>query len=392
MTAGDKIGPYEILALAGTGGMGDVWKARDTRLGRIVAIKISKERFSENFEREARAIAALNHPHICHLYDVGALPSGTGYLVMEYVEGEPIVSSNRPGPMPFDLTLKLAIQMADALGAAHRKGIVHRDLKPGNVLMTKSGVKILDFGLAMIDQPSPVRPLDNLPAEQIPTQEMWEAGAIVGTLQYSSPEQLQRKPTDARSDIFSFGVLLYEMLTGRSAFRADNAAVLIAEVLKSPPLAVLSITPPALSRILSRCLAAEPDDRWQSAWDLRINLEWVALGLPEAAPAPRRKTFSAKVWTVVATAVVLGAALSAGVIYWWRTPAEVRTIKLSVLPPEGAIFVPGAIAGPPALSPDGQTIAFVAEQSEQQTLWLRALDSLSAHQLPGTEGARFHFW
>ncbi len=182
------------------------------------------------------------------------------------------------------------------------------------------------------------------------------------------------------------------MLTGRSAFKADNAASLIAEVLKSPPLAVLSITPPALSRILNRCLAADPDDRWQSAYDLRINLEWVALGLAEAAPPPRSRILSGTVWAAIAAAVLLAAVLSAGIVYWLRTPAEARTVRLSVLPPEGATFVPGAIAGPPALSPDGQTIAFIAERSGQQTLWLRALDSLSARELPGTEGARFPFW
>ncbi len=391
MTAGDKIGPYEILALAGAGGMGEVWKALDTRLDRIVAIKLSKDHFSENFEREAHAIAALNHPHICQLYDVGDLPSGSGYLVMEFVEGEPIISSTRPGPMPFDLALKLAVQIADALAAAHSKGIVHRDLKPGNVLMTKSGVKILDFGLAKMDQPGPLYPLPGLPAEQVPTEEMWEAGAILGTLQYSSPEQLQGKPTDARSDIFSFGVLLYEMLTGRSPFKADNTASLIAEILKGPPLAVLAITPPTLSRILSRCLASDPDDRWQSARDLRINLEWVALGVSESVPAPATK-FSRRNWAMAAAAVILAAALGAGVVYWQRSPAETRAVKLSVLPPEGATFVPGGIAGPPALSPDGKTIAFVAEESGRQTLWVRALASLSARELPGTEGARFPFW
>ena len=392
VTAGETIGPYEILALAGAGGMGEVWKARDTRLGRIVAIKFSKDRFSENFEREAHAIAALNHPHICQLYDVGALPSGSGYLVMEYVEGEPIISSARPGPLPFDLALKLAIQIADALGAAHRKGIVHRDLKPGNVLMTKSGVKILDFGLAKMDQPGLLQPLADLPPEQVSTQEMWESGAIVGTLQYASPEQLQGKLTDARSDIFSFGVLLYEMLTGRYPFEADNAASLIAQILKGPPLAVLSITPPALSRILNRCLAADPDDRWQSARDLRINLEWVALGFSEVALPQGRTALSKRVWFLGAVAMILAAALSAGVVYWLRTPAVARTIKLSLLPPVGATFVPGGIAGPPALSPDGKTIAFVAEQAGQQTLWVRALDSLNARELRGTEGARFPFW
>ena len=392
VTAGETVGPYEILALAGAGGMGEVWKALDTRLGRIVAIKFSKDRFPTNFEREAHAIAAINHPHICQLYDVGALPSGAGYLVMEYVEGEPVVSSARPGPLPFDLALKLAIQIADALGAAHRKGIVHRDLKPGNVLLTKSGVKILDFGLAKMDKPSFLRLLPDLPAEQVPTQEMWEAGGIVGTLQYSSPEQLQGKPTDARSDIFSFGVLLYEMLSGESAFKADNVASLIAEILKGPPLAALSVTPPALSRILTRCLAADPDERWQSAIDLRINLEWVALGLAEITPARSRTALSRKMWLMAAAALLLTAAGSAGLVYGLRSPGEAHTIKLSLLPPEGATFVPGGIAGPPALSPDGKTIAFVVEQSGQQTLWVRALNSLSGRELPGTEGARFPFW
>jgi serine/threonine protein kinase/Tol biopolymer transport system component len=391
VNAGEKLGPYEMLALVGAGGMGEVWKARDTRLDRVVAIKFSKEHFSENFEREAHAIAALNHSHICQVYDVGALPSGVGYLVMEYLEGEPIVSSARPGPMPFDLALKLAIQMADALDAAHRKGIVHRDLKPANVLMTKSGVKILDFGLAKIDQPSLVRSAVGLPPEQVPTEEMWEAGAIVGTLQYSSPEQLQGKPTDARSDIFSFGVLLYEMLTGRSAFQADNAASLMAEVLKSPPLSVMAITPPALSRILNRCLAADPDERWQSARDLRVNLEWVAWGLKENPPL-QVTAISRRVWFAAGLAVVLAAALGAGMVYWLRAPAEPPIVKLSVLPPEGTTFVPGAIAGPPALSPDGKTLAFVAEESGQQTLWLRPLDSLTARELPGTEAARSPFW
>ena len=202
MLAGERLGPYEMVAQVGAGGMGEVWKARDTRLNRVVAIKFSQEHFSDYFQREAHAVAALNHPHICQLYDVGALPSGAGYLVMEYVEGRPVVSSDHPGPMPFDLALKLAIQIADALNAAHRKGVVHRDLKPGNVLMTKSGIKILDFGLAKIEQPTPFDNFANLPPEQIPTGEMWHADDAMGTLQYTSPEQLQGKPTDARSDIF----------------------------------------------------------------------------------------------------------------------------------------------------------------------------------------------
>ena len=391
VNAGEKLGPYEMLAPLGAGGMGEVWKARDTRLDRIVAVKFSKEHFNENFEREAHAIAALNHAHICQLYDVGALASGSGYLVMEFLEGEPIVSSTRPGPMPFDQALKLAIQMADALDAAHRRGIVHRDLKPANVLITKAGVKILDFGLATIDQTAPFRHSAGLPAEQVPTEEMWEAGTIVGTLQYSSPEQLQGKPTDARSDIFSFGVLLFEMLTGRPAFSADNAASLVAEVLKSPPLSVMAIAPPALSRVLNRCLAADPDERWQSARDLRVNLQWIAWGLPEAAPVETR-AISKSWWLGGVVALLLLGALGGGLLYSLRPAPPSRTVKLSILAPDGSTLSSAAIAGPPALSPDGKQIAFVADQSGQQTLWVRSLDSLTARELPGTDGARSPFW
>jgi Tol biopolymer transport system component len=381
-----------MLAQIGAGGMGEVWKARDTRLDRIVAIKVAKEQFSESFEREAHAIASLNHPHICQLYDVGALPSGAGYLVMEYVEGAPVISSARPGPLPFDVALKLGIQIADALSAAHNKGIVHRDLKPANILVTKSGsVKILDFGLATVSRPGPVHAHANLPPEQIPTEEMWEAGAVVGTLQYASPEQLQGKPTDARSDIFSFGLVLYEMLTGRHAYQADNAASLIAAVLQGPPLAVMSVTPPALSRILNRCLATDPEERWQSAQDLQANLEWVSLGLHEIVP-PKPAAISRKWWIIAAAAIVVAVVAGAVVMAWLRPAAVERTVKLSVLPPEGATFVSGAIAGPPAISPDGRMLAFVADQSGQQRLWVRTLDSLTARAIPDTDGARSPFW
>jgi serine/threonine protein kinase len=206
LTAGDKLGPYEILAPIGAGGMGEVWKARDTRLDRIVAIKTSSEKFSERFDREARAIAALNHPNICQIYDVGP-----DYIVMEYVKGTEI-----KGPLPLDLALKAAVQLAGALEAAHRKSITHRDLKPANILTTKSGLKVLDFGLAKFDVSKPA------PNDATQTRALTEEGTIVGTLQYMSPEQLQGKPTDARSDIFSFGCVLYEILTGKRAFRGDK--------------------------------------------------------------------------------------------------------------------------------------------------------------------------
>src|SRR5436309_14189535 len=224
LSPGARLGPYEILDSIGAGGMGEVYRARDTRLNRTVAIKIAAAQFSERFGSEARAVAALNHPHICTLFDVGP-----DYLVMEYIEGKPV-----SGPAPLEEALKLGIQIADALDAAHRNGIVHRDLKPANILLTKSGVKLLDFGLAKMDQKrSPV-------GDETVTQALTKEGAIVGTLQYMSPEQLQGKEVDARTDLFSFGAVLYELVTGLRAFESPDSASLIAAVLtfEPPPLAV----------------------------------------------------------------------------------------------------------------------------------------------------------
>jgi eukaryotic-like serine/threonine-protein kinase len=217
LSAGDKLGPYEILAPIGAGGMGDVYKARDTRLDRVVAIKVSKTEFSERFEREARAVAALNHPHICQLYDVGP-----NYLVMEYIEGTPL-----KGPLPLDQTLKYAAQICDALDAAHRKNITHRDLKPANILVTKAGVKLLDFGLAKV---GPAVRTD----EATMTMALTGKGQILGTLLYMSPEQVNGQEADARSDIFSFGLVLYEMMTGKRAFEGSTPASVIAAILELP--------------------------------------------------------------------------------------------------------------------------------------------------------------
>ena len=256
-----QLGPYQIVGLIGAGGMGTVYKARDTRLNRIVAIKISQARFNARFEREARAVAALNHPHICTLYDVGP-----NYLVMEYVEGQPL-----RGPTPLAQALRLAIQMADALDAAHRKGIVHRDLKPGNILVTSSGVKLLDFGLAKVEEPPP--------GEEEPTRTIepqTEEGVIVGTTAYMSPEQAEGKPVDARSDIFSFGAVLYEMVTGRRAFRGDTKVSLLSAILKDEPQPVSSVrkdVPTDLERIITRCLRKDRERRFQHMDDLKVALE-----------------------------------------------------------------------------------------------------------------------
>ncbi|HVN18081.1 MAG TPA: serine/threonine-protein kinase, partial [Dongiaceae bacterium] len=256
-----QLGPYQIVGLIGAGGMGTVYQARDTRLDRIVAIKVSDERFSNRFEREARAVAALNHPHICTLYDVGP-----NYLVMEYVDGVAL-----EGPMPVPEVLRLAIEMADALEAAHSKGIIHRDLKPGNILVTKSGVKILDFGLAKIKEPA-INERESTRTLRPKTEE----GIILGTIAYMSPEQAQGKSVDARSDIFSFGTLLYEMVTGKHAFHGDSKISILSAILEKEPEPISSVRkgiPSELQRIVARCVRKDPERRFQHMADLKVALE-----------------------------------------------------------------------------------------------------------------------
>src|SRR5271155_530376 len=364
VTVGDHLGPYEILAPIGAGGMGEVWKARDTRLDRIVAIKTSSEKFSERFEREARAIAALNHPNICQIYDVGP-----DYLVMEYVEGLEI-----NGPQPLDQALRLAIQLASALQAAHRKSITHRDLKPANILTTKSGVKVLDFGLAKID------PVKNARSEETQTRPLTEEGTIVGTLQYMAPEQLQGKPTDARSDIFSFGCVLYEILTGKRAFPAENKASLIAAILDREPEPISMyqpMVPPTLDRVVKKCLAKDPDDRWQSVSDLKSELEWVQeSGSNAALPAPalERRRRNARLGWLVAGLLAALLVLAAFVIFRYRTaPAPAVAIRFEIPPPEGTSW---DLNDFPAISPDGSRIMFSARKRDgTHSLWMRPMDS-----------------
>src|SRR5947209_15952222 len=279
---GSRLGPYEVLALIGAGGMGEVWKARDTRLDRIVAIKVSKEKFSERFEREARAVAALNHPHICQLYDVGP-----NYLVMEFIEGTPLA-----GPLPIDKAVEYACQILDALDAAHRKGITHRDLKPANILVTKQGIKLLDFGLAK--QRAPLTE-----ADATLTAALTSKGQILGTLQYMSPEQLHGQEADPRSDLFSFGCVLYEMLTGKRAFEGHSAASVIAAILEREP-APLDAAPP-LDRVVRRALAKDLDQRFQTARDLKAALRW-ALEPPPATGAAKP---SRRLWIAVAAMMLV---------------------------------------------------------------------------------------
>jgi len=369
LSAGDTLGPYQILAPLGAGGMGEVYRAHDSRVGRDVAIKVSQEKFTERFEREARAIAALNHPNICQLYDVGP-----NYLVMEYIEGKPL-----SGPLPLDKAVEYAAQILDALDAAHCKGITHRDLKPANILATKQGIKLLDFGLAK--QTAALAESD-----ETVTRAMTQKGQILGTLQYMSPEQLQGKETDPRSDLFSFGCVLYEMLTGKRAFEGASAASVIAATLEREPAPLQAGMP--LARVVKRSLAKDPDQRFQTAGDLKAALTWaMEQTAPTAAASGQRRWWIA----LAAGALVIGAAGEWAMSHFRQAPAEERSFRLEIGPPEGGRFDFRNGVGGIAVSPDGRTAAFVASSNGRNGLWVRPLDG-AARLIPGAEGASFPFW
>jgi serine/threonine protein kinase len=370
LSAGEKLGPYEILAPIGAGGMGDVYKVRDTRLDRTVAIKVSKEAFSERFEREARAVAALNHPYICTLHDVGP-----NYLVMEYIEGTPL-----RGPLPIDQALTFAAQICDALDAAHKKDITHRDLKPANILVTKQGIKLLDFGLAKV---APVVRAD----EATMTMALTGKGEILGTLLYMSPEQISGQEADARSDLFAFGCVLYEMLSGKRAFQGANPASIIAAILERPAPSLAGVAPPALNRVLKRCLEKDPDARWQSARDLKSALELVTV--PETpVPESRASARGRLPWAVAAILALAASALAW--IHFTAAPASTEPVRFQVLPPERQIFSEFL-----AVSPDGRKLAFITlDINNRFILWVRSLDSLDAKRLssPNEGDVSGPFW
>jgi tRNA A-37 threonylcarbamoyl transferase component Bud32 len=368
LSAGDRLGAYEIISELGAGGTGEVWKARDTRLDRIVALKISTKEFSERFEREARAVAALNHPHICQIYDIGP-----NYLVMEYVDGVPL-----HGPLPLEQAAEYANQILDALDAAHKQGITHRDLKPANILVSRAGIKLLDFGLAK--QVGPLKETD-----ETLTQAITGEGEIVGTLQYMSPEQLQGKEADARSDLFSFGCVLYEMLSGRRPFEGPNAATVIAAILDKEP-APLAV-PPALERVVRTCLSKDPANRFQTALELKRALAW-AFEQPEVTSLRPRGAW----WTAIAVAVVIGALGGWAVSQFRRPVVQEGALRFDIVPPGNGRFTIGAGSGGIAVSPDGQTAAFVATLGGRSALWLRSLNGSVVRPLFGTEGAFSPFW
>ena len=364
LAPGTRLGPYEILSALGAGGMGEVWKARDTRLNRLVAIKTSLSPFSERFEREAQAIAAVNHRHVCSLYDVGP-----EYLVMEYVEGECL-----HGPVPLAQALELAEQILDALDAAHEKGIVHRDLKPGNILLTKSGVKVLDFGLAKIRHAAAVGSPSLIDTHAV---SLTANGSILGTLPYMSPEQVEGHDADARSDIFAFGVVLYELIAGTRPFTGKTPANLVASILKEEPRPLFEMeprTPRGLAEVVRTCLEKDPEKRWQSARDVKHALRWMA-----AEPPPSIPSRSVRVWQGLA---VLMPAIALGIGAWVFQPtAPGSPARVEVPWPENV--TPSDVS----VSPDGRKLAFTAGG-----LWLRDLDALVWRRLPGTESASTPFW
>jgi eukaryotic-like serine/threonine-protein kinase len=352
---GAELGPYRIESLLGTGGMGHVFRARDTRLDRLVAIKTSRERFDERFQREARTVAQLNHPHICTLHDVGR-EGDTNYLVMELVAGETLADRLRKGPMPTAEVLRLGAQMADALDRAHRAGIVHRDLKPGNVMLSKSGIKLLDFGLARAVAPGGAATVQ----AESPTMNspITAHGTIVGTVPYMAPEQLEGKESDARSDLWALGCVLYEMMTGTQAFEGTSQASLIAAILKEQPRALAALaplTPPALEHLVHQCLAKDPDDRWQTAGDLRRELVWIAeagsASVDAPMPAPKRASRERIAWGLAVVAVVTAVALALSLGSGRTTNSQPVFTALTYRP--AAIFRA-------AFAPDGKTVVFSA--------------------------------
>jgi len=410
LTSGTKLGPYEIQTPLGAGGMGEVYRARDTRLDRTVAIKVLSSNLSaspelkQRFEREAKTISSLQHPHICVLHDIGHDGSGTDFLVMEYLEGETLADRLRKGPMPVGEQLNIAIQVADALATAHAAGIVHRDLKPGNVMLTKSGAKLLDFGLAKplsgmatssaISSAPSFTAAQTLSGPSPMVSPLTTHGTMVGTIQYMSPEQIEGKEADARSDIFAFGSMLYEMASGKRPFEGKSQIKIASAILEDHPTALSMVRPgiPAqLERVIDTCLKKDARERFQCAHDLKLELGWIGKSGKELVKQDQ-KSSGQLWWAVAAIAFIVIAGVAA--LLWLRTPAQ-SAIEAYILPPEKNSFTLNNddAAGPVVLSPDGKKIAFVAQDEQSvDRLYVRALDDKDAKLVPGTENAMYPFW
>ena len=406
LTSGTRLGPYEIQSSLGAGGMGEVYRARDTRLERIVAVKILPSHLSENpearqrFDQEARTISSVNHPNICTLYDVGH-QNGTDYLVMEYLEGDTLADRLRKGPLSIEQVLRYAIDICEGLDKAHRCGVIHRDLKPGNIMLTKAGAKLMDFGLAKASVANAAAASNLTVTTSTPpgSHPLTAQGTVVGTFQYMSPEQVEGKQADARSDIFALGAVLYEMTTGQRAFEGKTPASAMAAVLEREPAPITSLqplTPPAFERLVKSCLAKDPDDRWQTAHDVKLQLRQIFEGGSQITSsaavvvAPRKRT-SKPAWIVAAVLAVV-AALAVFFLYQ-AEQKQLPVLRVEINPPDKMQFnLSGDHGGPATISPDGRYLVFSAYGSGGAQLYLRSLDSTSAQALAGTEGAMFPFW
>jgi eukaryotic-like serine/threonine-protein kinase len=412
LTSGTKLGPYEIQSPLGTGGMGEVYRAVDTRLNRIVAVKILAPHLSnspelkQRMEREARTISSLNHPNICHLYDVGA-QNGMDFLVMEFLEGETLAERLRKGPLALADIYKIGIAVAEALALAHRQGIIHRDLKPGNVMLTQAGAKLMDFGLA---KPIGLTPGSSSAAAPpsftaaatmsgaTPLSPLTTAGAMVGTVQYMSPEQIEGKEADTRSDIFAFGAVLYEMAAGKRPFEGKSQISVASSILEKDPDPISALkpqTPAAFEHVVTTCLQKNPEERFLAAHDIKLELQWIAKAKPAAeqasataASAPARSPMP---WIAAMIAVLL---LGTAAGFLLHRPAPAQSIHTVInAPAKTHINLMGDNAGPAVLAPDGSAIAFAASGGDgKSTLWVRPVNGLEARQIAGTENAIFPFW
>ena len=395
LTVGTKLGPYEIEAQAGAGGMGEVYKAKDTRLERTVAIKVLSVQIASNsdlrqrFDREAKAISSLNHPNICTLHDVGS-QDGVDFLVMEYLDGETLAARLTKGPIAPQELLSIAIQIADALDKAHRQNLIHRDLKPGNIMLTKSGAKLMDFGLAKLHEAGIIQGISGITR----TTPLTGEGTIIGTLQYMSPEQLEGKEADFRSDIFSFGVILYEMATGQRPFDGKSQASLIAAVLKENPRPIAefqSMSPPMLDRVIRQCMEKDPEHRWQSAGDLKKALQWTLEGGSQAGipftVSASRKFRERMLWGAVT--LLAGAALTLGVMQFTRTEPKLKVARYAIAKPHNLSTISW-----PRISPDGTMLSFeAADSSGEGGIYIRPINSLEAKLLVKTNlGNSRPFW
>jgi Tol biopolymer transport system component/tRNA A-37 threonylcarbamoyl transferase component Bud32 len=391
-----RLGPYEVVSALGAGGMGEVYRARDTRLGREVAIKVLPPHLSRSpdfrarFEREAKTVSSLNHPHICTVHDFGR-EGDTDFLVMELVDGETLAHRLERGPLPAADVLRLGSQIADALDRAHRAGVVHRDLKPGNVMLTRLGAKLMDFGLAReSDDAGPAGAGLTVTKSQPLTAE----GSIVGTFQYMAPERLEGKDADARSDVWALGCVLYEMATARRAFEGKSQASLISAIMSSEPPPIAPLAPPALDRLVRACLAKDPDERIQTAHDVRLQLGWIAGDSSQAAiaklPAAKRARSVTMAWAVAAIGLVAGLVGTLSPL-WTRPASHDGVLRFTILPPEHITLIPQTASA--VISPDGRNIVFCGVDSVGNArLWLRPLDSLHSQELAGTDNATLPFW